>query len=378
MDTSNHKKTVNFLRGVPADEALSTLIPMASKGYEKAITKYGTQVLQYGHFNGFKPLRDLLGNVHHVDPDRVIVGNGGMEVISLLLKSLPKQSRILVEEMTYDRVIHDARRYGHQLTGIELTPEGLNIDRLKEVVKTASFSAFYGIPFHQNPTGIDYTPENRNAVERICRENDMLCIWDICYEPLRYDGNQNEPIAVSEWGPVLVSSFTKTISPGTKCGYMVLPQKNMDQMTNIVANTRLNPNLPTQGFIVDFIQSGEYKAYLSYLCHLYKPRMDALNTGLNINFPGAVCADIRGGFFACINLAGIPAEKEALFQAAAQAEGVGVAPAWDAVAPNLRQAKQKNGLLVRLTFPAYDASEIEWGIATLKQVEKKFQQAGTD
>jgi len=151
---------------------------------------------------------------------------------------------------------------------------------------------------------------------------------------------------------------------------MVLPEKIIKEMTKIVANTRLNPNLPTQGFIVDFIQSGEYNDYLNYLCTLYKPRMDALNTSLNTNFPGAFPVVIKGGFFSCITLEAIPFEKEEIFQTSALEAGVGVAPAWDAVAPNLREEKQKKGLCVRLTFPAYDAQEIQWGIAKLKQVEE--------
>ena len=373
MSGVNSKRSINFLRGVPAEEALSKLIPTAAEGYEQAITNYGTDVLQYGHFNGFKPLRDVLGALHHVDPERIIVGNGGMEVISLLFKSLPVNSNIVVEEMTYDRVIHDARRYGHNLFGVELTQTGLNTDQFKKVLSETPVSAFYGIPFHQNPTGIDYTPENRKAVEEICKANDVLCIWDICYEPLRYDGEENDPITVSEWGPVLVSSFTKTISPGTKCGYMVLPEKNMAQMTNIVANTRLNPNLPTQAFIVDFIQSGNYKDYLNYLRDLYRPRMDALNIALKANFPDAVRTDVKGGFFCCVQLGAVHSEQEKMLQASASEAGVGVAPAWDAVAPDFREEKQKQGLLVRLNFPAYGPEEIEWGIATLKQVEERFQ-----
>lgn len=81
----SEKRSINFLRGVPAEEALSRLIPMVSGGYEKVIRRYGTDVLQYGHFGGFKPLRDLIGSLHRVDPERVIVGNGGLEVISLFL-----------------------------------------------------------------------------------------------------------------------------------------------------------------------------------------------------------------------------------------------------------------------------------------------------
>lgn len=372
MNQSSNEKSVNFLRGVPANKALEKLMPMAAEGYQQAVLEYGCDVLQYGHFTGFAPLRKILGTMHHVDPDRIVAGNGGMEMISLLFKMLPLKSNIIVEEMTYDRVIHDAAQYGHNLIGVELTPEGVNIDQLKGLLSTMPVAAFYGIPFHQNPTGIDYTPENRNAVEELCKAHDALCIWDICYEPLRYDGNQNDPIQVSDWGPVLVSSFTKTISPGTKCGYMVLPEKHLELMTKIVANTRLNPNLPTQAFIADFIKSGKFDDYLTYLCSLYQPRMEALNAALCTHFPGGYPAAVKGGFFSCVKLETISSEKENAFLSAVQKEGVNIAAGWDAVAPDFRQKKQEQGLLVRLTFPACDAAMIEWGISKLKQVENEI------
>ena len=122
----SEKQSINFLRGVPAEEALSRLIPMASEGYERVIRRYGTDVLQYGHFAGFKPLRDLIGSLHRVNPERVIIGNGGLEVISLFFKSLPRESNIIVEEASYDRVLLDAKCYGHHLIGVKLTPEGID------------------------------------------------------------------------------------------------------------------------------------------------------------------------------------------------------------------------------------------------------------
>jgi len=369
---ASEKKSINFLRGVPSEEALSRLIPAASEGYEKAIKRYGLEVLQYGHFNGFKPLRDLIGKMHNVDPERVIVGNGGLEVISLFLKSLPRESNIIVEEVSYDRVIFDAQRYGHNVIGVELTSKGVNLNQLREVANRIPVAAFYGIPFHQNPTGINYAEENRKDVEHICKEEDILCAWDICYEPLRYDGNQNKSIPVSEWGPILISSFTKTISPGTKCGYIILPRNNIEHMAKIVANTRINPNLPTQAFIKDFIESGKYKDFLDYVCNLYKPRMDALNASLNDNFPGTYPADISGGFFAIIRLKKITSDKEELFIKSAKEAGVGIAAAWDAFPPNFRDKKRKQGLSIRLTFPAYEPETIKWGISKLKDVEDTF------
>jgi DNA-binding transcriptional MocR family regulator len=368
----SEKLSVNFLRGVPADEALSRLIPIASEGYEKVIRRYGTDVLQYGHFSGFKPLRDLIGSLHGVDPERVIVGNGGMEVISLFFKSLPRESTIIVEEASYDRVLLDATCYGHHLIGVRLTPEGVDLDQLKDVVNKNVVAAFYGIPFHQNPTGINYTEENRKAVERICREHGIPCVWDICYQDLRYDGKANSSIEVSEWGPILTSSFTKTISPGTKCGYMIVPTHYVGHLSGIIANTRLNPNLPTQAFIADFIESGQYDEFVKYLCKLYRPRMDALNAALNSLFPGAFPVAISGGFFALLTLENTSGDKEASFIEAAKQAGVGVAAAWNALAPNCKEEKRKKGLLIRLTFPAFEPDKIEWGILKLKEAAELF------
>ncbi|HUK99251.1 MAG TPA: PLP-dependent aminotransferase family protein, partial [Nitrospirota bacterium] len=361
--------SANFLRGVPAEEALSHLVLMVSEGYERAIKRHGTDVLQYGHFSGFGKLRELLGRMHKTDPARVIVGNGGMEVISLLFKSLPRESTIFIEESTYDRVIFDAERYGHKLIGIKMSADGLDLDDLKSQVNRVPAAVFYGIPFHHNPTGINYSVENRKAVEEICRKHGILCAWDICYEALRYDGGKHEPVTVSEWGPVLLSSFTKTISPGTKCGYIVLPKDRMDYMEKIVANTRLNPNLPTQAFIADFIESGQYESYLAFLHNLYKPRMEALNRSLQSCFPGVYSAKSSGGFFATITLKKIVHARESSFINAAKEAGVSIAAGWGSVAPNFINERRKEGLLVRLTFPASKAEQLTWGIEKLKEVE---------
>ena len=372
MSKINETKSINFLRGVPATDVLEWLIPKVAEGYEKTIKQYGVEVLQYGHNNGFAPLRTLIGQRHNVDPKRVVVGNGGMEVISLFFKSLPRNGHIVIEEASYDRVIMDAQRYGLNLIGVELTSDGVNLDQLKEVVKKNSIDAFYGIPFHQNPTGINYSEENILAVEQICKNHKVICAWDICYESLRYDGNKNSPIQVSDWGPVLIDSFTKTVSPGTKCGYIILPVNFVNHMVNVIENTRINPNLPTQAFIADFIASGEYEIFLDKICRFYQSRMDAINEALAQHFPGAFPAKLTGGFFTGLTLKNIVLEKEPSFIQKAKDAGVGIAAFWNAIAPNFRESKQQKGLYTRLTFPAFDPDLIRWGISTLKKVVEDF------
>ena len=365
-------KSINFLRGVPAEEALAHIIPQVSDGYRKAIARYGTEVLQYGHFTGFKPLRQLIGNWHGADPERILIGNGGLEVISLFFKSLPRESVVIVEETSYDRVLSDAAHYGHRLIGVKLKPGGIDVDQFEAAVQQHRAAAFYGIPFHHNPTGINYTVETRQAVEGVCRKHKVLCLWDACYEHLRYDGRANDAIEISEWGPIVASSFTKTISPGTKCGYIIVPAHYTAHLSKVVANTRINPNLPTQAFIANFIESGAYDTYLDYLRQLYKPRMEALNHALAAYFPGAFPVESSGGFFAPLTFAAIPADKAPAFIESAKQAGVGIAAAWDAVAPNLNPEMQRRGLFIRLTFPAFAPEQIEWGLATLKETAARF------
>ncbi len=372
INQTNEIKQVNFLRGVPADEALSNLISLASESYKNVIQKYGTGVLQYGHFSGFKPLRDLIAKWHNVNSDRVIAGNGGMEVISLFFKSLPMQSNIVIEEKSYDRVLLDAKRFGHNLIGVKLTKDGINLNQFEEIIKQNKITAFYGIPFHQNPTGINYSEENIKTVESLCKQNNIHCVWDVCYKELRYDGKLNTAIEVSDWGPILTSSFTKTISPGTKCGYMIVPENYVEYFTKIIANSRINPNLPTQAFIADFIESGEYEKYLKYLRDLYKPRMEALNSAIKTHLPETSQVEITGGFFATLTLNNISDKNEKAFLESVKNLGVNISPAWDTIAPNFKDEIKSKGFYTRLTFPAFKPEEIGYGIEKIKEAVEKF------
>jgi len=73
------------------------------------------------------------------------------------------------------------------------------LNQFRDVANKNAVAAFYGIPFHQNPTGINYTEENRKDVEHVCREHSIPCVWDIGYQALRYDENANSSIEVSEF-----------------------------------------------------------------------------------------------------------------------------------------------------------------------------------
>jgi len=366
---------ISFLRGVPAEEALEAIADVVARGYAEVLRSYGPKILQYqtpglADFNGFVPLKETLGRRYGIVGDtnrQVICFNGGMEVFSLILKSFPRGSQVAMEAMTYDRALADALRYEHEVIGIPFMKEGIDLDALEKALSKGKVKLFYRIIYHQNPTGYNSTKENIEAAAELCARYNALYVCDIAYYELRYDGQKNQLLDLSRFPTTcLIGSFTKTLSPGTKCGFGIFPERVVDQLTPVIANTRLNPNYPTQAMIHYVMSTGEYDKYLNYLIKLYRPRMDSLNKSLSQHFRGTEVPLVTGGFFMGIWLPGI--HDEVAFIKTAKGKGVDIASANVYPSGWKKNYEEKfGGPFFRLTFPSLKPGEIEMGIERIAE-----------
>jgi 2-aminoadipate transaminase len=372
---------INFLRGVPADEALIPVADLLAEEYKKVIQDHGSKVIQYQtpgltDFNGFVPLKKLLAERFGIKGDpqaRVICSNGGMETFSLLMKSFETGSLMATEALTYDRVLSDIKRLGHRTVGIPLSNEGVDLDALREILDSNDIKVFYQVAYHHNPVGFTASVENMEAASQICAENGVLHVLDIAYFELRYDGIKNRLVSMTNFPETtcLVGSFTKTISPGSKCGFGFFPDRVVAQMTPVIANTRLNPNYPTQAAIHGIMQSGVYDQHLAFLSEFYKPRMESANKGLKEFLPELNCPELKGGFFVGIWLPGIKTDQTMVD--AAGEKGVLLAPA-NAYAPGMDQhyLEEKGGVFFRLTFPALSPEANLEGIKRIAEAYREL------
>jgi 2-aminoadipate transaminase len=376
---------ISFLRGVPAEEALEAVAGIVENNYVRALREYGAKLLQYqipglSDFNGFMPLKKSLADRYGIDGDpnrRVICFNGGMEAFSIILKAFPRGSQVAMEAMTYDRALADALRYEHEVVGIPLSKEGTDLDALEKTLSGGKVKLFYRIIYHQNPTGLDSTLENIEAAAKLCARYNTLYVCDIAYYELRYDGRKNPlPDLTANPDLCLIGSFTKTLSAGTKCGFGIFPEKVVDQLTPVIANTRLNPNYPTQAMIHKTMASGEYDEYLQYLYGLYRPRMDALNRSLLRYLDDIDVPHLTGGFFMGLWLPGIGDEEG--FVKAAKVKGVNIATA-NVYCPGWKKVLQERnkGSFFRLTFPSIKSEDIEQGIERISAAYKEMRSSAT-
>ena len=201
----------------------------------------------------------------------------------------------------------------------------------------------------------------------------MLHVIDIAYFELRYDGAKNALVDLSKYPETtcLAGSFTKTISPGAKCGFGIFPEKMVEALNPVIANTRLNPNYPTQAATHKIIDSGFYDKHLEFLIGLYRPRMEAMNNAFKKYLPEIEVAELTGGFFLGLSLPGVLDEAGYIARAGEKgvvlSEPTAFTPGWKE-----KYYAKTGGIFFRLTFPAFTPEENDAGIARIAEAYKEM------
>ena len=144
--------TINFTRGVPANESFP-LDEVASAAID-ALKARGVSMLQYGPSAGFQPLREWIAQWQGVPAERVMTGNGSLQIVEFLCLGLLKPGDVVfTENPTYDRTITMLRRHGIEVIGVPLQSDGPDIEALEALAAKHKPKAFYIIPDFENPSG---------------------------------------------------------------------------------------------------------------------------------------------------------------------------------------------------------------------------------
>ena len=223
---------IPFTRGVPSADLLPVDDLRAA-----ALAAFGSDpaaVLSYAPA-GYPPLRRWIAERHGTTPDRVVVVNGSLEGVDFLARHLfgGGQGTAIVEEPTYDRTLKVLRAHGATIEPVPLEDDGPDLDRLEELLgATPRPRAVYLIPTYQNPSGLCTTLEKRRAIVALARERGVLVIEDDPYGLLRFEGERLPSLHELDGGDNVIhsSSFTKTIAPGLRTGYLLLPERLVDPL----------------------------------------------------------------------------------------------------------------------------------------------------
>lgn len=347
---------ISFARGVPAPECLA--VEELADCARAAIERDGRTVLSYGPGGGYGPLREELAARHSVQPAQILVTSGSLQGFVFLAEHLVKpDTRVLVEAPTYDRPLKILNRLGAEIVGVPMDEDGLVPDELPE----GDFAFLYTIPTFQNPSGRTLSLERRRRLAELARERNLLVLEDDPYGLVRYEG---EPLPsvfeLAEGGRVAYcSSFSKTVAPGLRVGWFVLPPGLAAELEAFAVSTYISPPYLSQATVLEFLRRDAFGPNLERVNGLLHERRDAMLDALAREMPDdATWTRPEGGYFVWLDLPSGPPADELLPQA--EEAGVTFVKGSDFFA-----GRRGGELSLRLAFSFVSPDEISDGIARL-------------
>jgi 2-aminoadipate transaminase len=308
---------ISFARGVPAPECLA--VEELADCARAAVERDGRTILSYGPGGGYGPLRERLAEQHGVEPSRVVITSGSLQGFVFLAEQLVRGKRVLVEAPTYDRPLKILSRLGAEIVTAPMDEDGLIPDELPE----GDFAFLYTIPTFQNPSGRTLSVERRVRLAELARERQLLVLEDDPYGLVRYDG---EPLpSVFELakgeGIAYCSSFSKTVAPGVRVGWYVLPPELAAEIEALAVSTYISPPYLSQATVLEFLRRESFGPNLERVNGLLRERRDAMLEALERELPeDASWTRPEGGYFVWVELPAGTRTSELL----AEAEGAGV------------------------------------------------------
>jgi DNA-binding transcriptional MocR family regulator len=314
--------TISFARGVPAPECLP--VEELADCARAALERDGRTILSYGPSPGYAPLREWIAERHGVAPGRIILTNGSLQGFVFLAQRLAPGRRVLVERPTYDRPLKILREAGAQIEAVAMDDEGLDPDALERALGNGDAPAFlYTIPTFQNPSGRTLSTERRRRVAELAVEHDLLVLEDDPYGLVRFEGDA--PPSLNELADggrfAYSSSFSKTVAPGLRVGWFVLPEEIEREFEAMATATYITPVLLGQATVHEFVSRGRFEPNLERVRGLLRARRDAMLEALERELPNARWSRPDGGYFIWLEL---PTEV-----AGAEAGGVTFVPGTD-------------------------------------------------
>ncbi|MGO9823280.1 MAG: PLP-dependent aminotransferase family protein [Solirubrobacteraceae bacterium] len=308
--------TISFARGAPSLDIID--VDGLRAAAEQAFTDDPGGMTAYGTSIGYVPLRAWIAERHGVAPEQVLVTNGSMQADAFLFDALVGEGdSVVVERPTYDRTLLSLRNRGADIHPVALEPDGIDISELESVLARTRPKLAHIIPNFQNPAGYTISAEKRLRLVALAHDSGFTIFEDDPYIALRFEG-EPLPTMISTAPDVVVyaSSFSKTVCPGIRVGYLVGPEALIARIAKNATSTYISPNMVAEAIVNQFCRSGALERSIAAVREALRERAQTLCDALTEHLPDATFISPQGGYFLWVDLPP-GSDVDALFDAAA-------------------------------------------------------------
>lgn len=349
---------ISFARGAPSLDIIDVdgLRAAADRAFATdpgGVTAYGTSI-------GYRPLRAWIAERHGVAPEQVLVTNGSMQADAFLFEVLVEEGDVVVvEKPTYDRTLLSLRSRGAELHPIELQHDGVDVAGIEALIAAGVKPRLaHLIPNFQNPAGYTLSEAKRRALVALAAQHEFTIFEDDPYVELRFSGaSLPTMLSLDEADRVVyASSFSKTVCPGIRVGYLVGPEKLIARIAKLATNTYISPNMVAQSIVNEFCRGGAFERSIATVKQALRERAGALCAALARELPEARFVEPQGGYFLWVELPE-GTDGDALFAAAAE-RGVQIVKGTDFLLEGGENA-------FRVAYSGVSVAQIEEGVARI-------------
>jgi 2-aminoadipate transaminase len=295
---------ISFAGGLPNRE----LFPAEElkKATNKVFEIFGSDIFQYSNSEGYPGLRTLIAGryreKHRLDipVENILITNGSQQGLDLLGKIMVNYGNdIILEEPGYLGAIQAFSIYRPRFNTVALTEDGMDIKRLKAVMSSTRPKLMYTVPNFQNPSGITYSETNRQEIADIIGGTGTLLIEDDPYGDLRYSGTSKPTFKnLMPDNTILLGSFSKTIIPGFRLGWIVAPDEIMEKLIVAKQASDLHTSHFTQCIVYQYLKDNDIEKHINKIKDVYGKQLNSMLDNIEECFPAeARCTHPEGGMF---------------------------------------------------------------------------------
>jgi 2-aminoadipate transaminase len=309
---------ISFGGGLPAPDVFP--VQRFEEACHKVLQEQSATALQYGETEGYRPLRELIANGMASDGvqakvDNVLITSGSQQALDLIGKLfINSGDRVLVEAPTYLGALQAFNIYGAKYLTVPSDDNGLRTDVLEEPLRSNP-KFIYVLPNFQNPAGTTLSEERRHELILQADRYGVPILEDDPYGQLRYDGKHLPPLIAldrknfledarySLGNVIYLSTFSKTLAPGLRVGWIIAPPEIISKLTQLKQGADLHTSTFNQFVAYEVARDGFLEQHVKLIRRVYRERRDIMLQALKEFFPPEVAwTHPQGGLFLWVTL----------------------------------------------------------------------------
>ncbi|WP_456280085.1 PLP-dependent aminotransferase family protein [Bacillus sp. K7] len=214
----------------------------------------------------------------HVSPSAIFIVSGALQALQLISIGLLKRgSVILTEKPSYLQSLHVFQSAGMRLRGLPMDESGIKTGLVSSYRKQYGGQLLYTIPSFHNPTGTVMSEQRRKEIIGLSKKEQLPIIEDDAYGDLWFEEKPAQPLkAMDHEGNVLyVGTFSKTVSPGLRIGWLAGSEPVIERLADIKMQTDYGSSGLSQWAAAEWLSQGHYEKHLTWIRGVLKQKRDA-------------------------------------------------------------------------------------------------------